>query len=242
MRSKLSIFAIVLGLQLLAMGCQPPPSSPGISLAGEVTLLGVSGDLPIEQARVWIEYKSKVYDEAWTDYNGRFTLSNLPGGEFDIVVEKGEQYEVYRASERLNKMKMFDPNDPNQFPYGHLTLNVRMQRRPTTLSGLVVNSENGDPITGASISTYPSSIEVQTDENGQFVLESDKLELVRTSVSASHSDFQPAQVFLEKDSLRMAGINEVPIIEMDKNEQENSVKQDSLDYPDGPGVLLGTGG
>jgi hypothetical protein len=229
MRSTLFTVVITLGLQLLSMGCQPPPSSSiDSSLSGEVSFPGAFGDRPIEQARVWLEYKNNVYDETRTDLNGRFTLSNLPNGEFDIVVEKGEQYAVYRASERLGKM--FDPNDSIQFPRGQLFLRIEIQARPTTLTGKAVSAENGDPIKGARIATYPSSIEVQTDENGQFVLESDKLELVRTSVSASHPDFQSAQVFLEKAALRMAGINEVPIIEMHEVQLGAGIEAGEVEY------------
>ena len=243
MRTEILILCLVFRAHLLAIGCQPPPPpSVESSLSGEVSFPGAFGDRPIEQARVWIEYKSKLFDETRTDLNGRFTLANLPDGEFDIVIEKGEQYAVYRASERHGKM--FDPNDSVQFPRGQLFLRIEMQARPTTLTGKVISAENGDPVQGARISTYPSSIEVQTDGEGQFILESDKLELVRTSISASHPDFQAAQVFIEKSELRMADINEVPIIEMQEVKLGEGIEQGEPEFKDekSPGRVIPGGG
>jgi len=140
--------------------------------------------------------------------------------------------------------KLLDPNNPSQFPRGQAFLRIEMQARPTTLTGKVVSVESGEPIPGVTISTYPSSIEVKTDDVGQFVLESDKLELVRTSISASHPNFQSAQVFIERSDLRMADTNEVPLLEMHAIELGDGIDPGEIDYgiDKGKGIAIPGGG
>jgi hypothetical protein len=214
---------------ILAFSCSPPPSvSPDSTLSGEVSFPGAFGDRPIEQARVWIEHNGQLYDETRTDADGRFTMTNLPVGEFDVVCEKSEQYAVYRASD-LHK-QLFDTSDPSQFPRGQAFLRIELQAKPTTIRGKVVDEESGLPVEGASISTYPATVLGKTDSEGLYTIGSDRFELIRISVAASHPNYESAQVFIEKSDLKMAGLNDVPLIEMRKMELEGGIEQDSVEY------------
>ena len=83
----------------------------GTSLTGEVIMEGKEGR-PVERARVQIEKKGTVVAEIFSEQNGRFSVTDLPGGEFDLVVSKGEQFITYRFSEEKNGLLLNMANFP----------------------------------------------------------------------------------------------------------------------------------
>ena len=221
---------------LVACGGGPPQPgnsrTDGAMLSGEVNFAGKFGDRPIQRATVRLEQGGVTVAETATDENGRFIFEGISGSEFNLLVTKGEQYAPFDFFERNQKML-----DPDLFPNGRYFLRVEMKSKSTIIRGMVLGVESQKPIERATVSTYPPTIRVTTDENGAYRLESDEFEAgINYSIQVSHPDFQNEQAMV--DDLRLTQENGIATILLRSYQLEEGVKQEDLEYDEGSGKTV----
>jgi len=205
-----------------------------VSLSGEVVFPGKFGDREIAQATVRIESDGKVIDQVLSDQTGGFIFYKLPTGEFDLIVEKGDQYALYRFSTRYQGRLL----DTAQFPATGYSLRVEMKFRSTVLTGQVVDANTQAPIEQAAVSTYPSTMQVVTDELGNYRLESDQFEDgIKYAIQVRHHDYQ---LFFEPyyvQNFQLADENNVPLIKLKQHELDEKIEPDDIKYFYGEGNI-----
>lgn len=211
MRHHCCIGTVLLGL--LAASCGGPATRGmivGTSLGGEIHFAGKHSDRPIAGAEVQLEQDGKIVADTLSDVNGRFQFESLPRGEFNLLIEKGEQLAPYSYQETTHKS--LNVLDPLQFLNGRLFLpTILMNARPTVLRGKVVSSENQIPIKNANVFTEPETVQATTDEQGGYRLASDQFEEgIRYAVIASHTDYD--NEMSQPVEFKLAQENEVPVI------------------------------
>jgi len=234
-----SVYATVAFLTLGLSACKGGPESTtmhgNISLSGEVVYRGEFSDRTISQATVQIESNGKVVGQVITDESGSFIFDQLPGGEFDLIVEKGDQYAVYRYSVQYSGGLL----DASKFPPQGYSVRVEMKFYSTVLSGQVVEAGTQMPIVGATISTNPQTVQVESDPEGYYHLESDQFEdEIRYAIQVKHSEYQ---LFFEPDhveNFQLAQKNDVPQIQLIRHEQDDLIKPDSIHYGNGGGKVV----
>ena len=224
---------------LFAFSCKslppPPPPSSGAELSGEVAYKGRYGDKGLAGATVEIRLKrGSVFRQVETDASGFFVFEEVPKGEFDLLVSRGEGYGKYSYN------KLSDSGDwlnAENFPGGKKYLTVYLQGRHTVLRGKVVIAEDKMAIQGATVDTHPPTLEVRTDAEGIYVIESNTIEAdMAYLISAQHPKFNRNGVRLE--TVRVGHDNEVPVIELGIRGKLESVKYDSSITNPSPGEMF----
>ena len=226
---------LALGLSACKVGTESNTMHRTVSLSGEVVYRGEFSDRTISQATVQIESKGNVVAQVITDESGSFIFDELPSGEFDLIAQKGDQYAVYRYSMQYSGGLL----DAAKFPPQGYSVRVEMKFYSTVLNGQVIDAGTQKPIVGATISTNPQTVQVETGPDGYYRRESDQFEDgIRYAIQVKHNDYQ---MFFEPDyveNFRLAQENDVPQILLSPNAQFEPIKPGNIIHPEGPGKVM----
>ncbi len=156
---KQKIFIIILALLVVLSSCKKSPTGPDTDGATTGTISGTVTDSstgsPIAGASVSTQPATTT---ATTDSQGNYSISNVTPGSYTVTAS-ASGYFPGSASVTVTAGQTS-------------TCNVALQPVPTTgtISGTVTEEGTGTPISGASVSTQPSTTTVTTDGQGNYTI------------------------------------------------------------------------
>lgn len=177
------------GILASLLGCGPAPQkmSEGAILGGLVAFQATQGDKPISGARVQVVQDGQVVSSTVTTREGRFTITQLPPGDFNLVVET-DDYAPYDLLEATGI-----PLNVQSFTNGREYVEVPVESRLTVLRGKVVTAA-GEPVADVEVRTYPRTVKTTTGRDGVFEIRSGKFEPgVVYQVETQHADYDQAR-------------------------------------------------
>ncbi|NKB72663.1 MAG: hypothetical protein GKR89_36800 [Candidatus Latescibacteria bacterium] len=210
---------------------------PGGELSGEVSYKGRYGDELLEGADVSIVQGGKALGRQKTDAGGYFSFDRIPRGNFDLWVSKGEKYAKYEyyetSSDQEDEREWLNAAD---FLNAKHYLNVYLTGRQTTLRGRVESAEDSSAIAKATVDTYPPTLIVETDSQGEYIIQTDAFEdQISYQVQVRHPRFETNGVVVE--SLRLAKENKAPLIQLVPRPYDPNVQFKQKRETDDPGEV-----
>jgi hypothetical protein len=205
------------------------PGLQNVLLIGEV--VSEKSEKQVPQALVVLKKGDNAFVNTYTDPSGKFRFDELPSGEFDLVVTKGDKYAEFSFNKQNNKML-----DAAEFANGRQFLRVAMKAEQTTIKSKII-SEALEEVVDASIKTYPPTVEVQSNAGGVFELSSDLFEEgIIYSLQITHPDYDAKQYKVEK--ILIAQENVVPTIEVKPRLKIEGIDGDDIHHDDGGGIAV----
>ena len=204
----------------------PPQASQGGTVLGGEVVQAERGDDPVQGAVVELVIDGRTVAEAVTDADGRFRLEDLPASPFRLRVSKEGDFENYEHPETLN---------PSSFSRGRKFIHIPLEGNLTTVTGIVL-TEDGEPVEGATIRTYPATTEITTAEDGTFELRSGQFLEVEYRVDVSKADFESKMSEKVTPQIGMKS-NVGTIILVATVEAKTGTGGEELGGPTGPGNI-----
>lgn len=142
---------------------RPQPDAPPASASGVVNNSVTSG--PVERAHVMLRLFANGDQQSYgtfTDADGKFTLAQIPAGQYSIVVEKAGFVTPTGIGAPMNNVNL-KPGDKTE--------NLKLKLTPDgAIYGRVLDPE-GEPVEGCQVSVQSTSMNRNsgtTDEKGRF--------------------------------------------------------------------------
>lgn len=136
------------------------------TIYGDVRLAAEAG-VTVSRCTVWIVKDGDTVSRTRTGRDGRYKLTGLPAGPFDVRANRGSDFLEYSYRARMGT-----PLDLKSFTKPDRALDIVLEGHPAAITGLVVEERTGAAIDSARVWTYPQTVEAWTGVDGRFRIES----------------------------------------------------------------------
>jgi hypothetical protein len=152
------------------VGCGgPPPFLEGTVLEGKVEYRPARGqEKPVREASVQIWQDGAMAQQAPTNAEGRFQITNLPRGEFNLKVES-KDYAPYDYEAATGILLNMENRRSEYVP-------IAVGGRLTIIAGKLLSEKDDEPVGKIKVTTSPLTVETESREDGTFEIRTSEVE------------------------------------------------------------------